>query len=96
MLGFHSAQLGQQSCQLYAPASIYPKEIPLFLLLFEVEWNPRLLNADRKNSSLENFQGPYRESNPEPPVFWQSVSTNCTTRPKFYVPSYMCSILKRF
>jgi len=31
------AQLGWQSCQLYALATIYPKEIPLFLLLFAVE-----------------------------------------------------------
>ena len=65
---WHSAQLGWQSRQLHAPATIYPKKILLFLLLFEVEWNPRLLNADGKNSSLENFQGPYRESNPEAPA----------------------------
>jgi len=28
----------------------------------------RLLNAEGRNTSVENFQGPFRESNPEPPV----------------------------
>ena len=45
-----------------------PKEIPWYSLLLEAEWTPGLLNADRRRRSLGNFQGPYRESNPEPPV----------------------------
>ena len=38
-----------------------------------------LLNADRRNSSLENFQGPYRVSNTEPPALWRNVTTNRST-----------------
>jgi len=39
--------------------------------------DPELLNADGKNISLENFQAPCQNSNPEPPTFWRSVSVNC-------------------
>lgn len=39
---------------------------------------------DRSNKSLENFQGPYRKSDAEPPVVWRSVSTNCPARPYVY------------
>ena len=36
-----------------------------------------LLNADRRDRSLENFQGSYRKPNPGLPVLWRNVSTNC-------------------
>jgi len=44
------------------------KKIPWYSFLLEAERTPGLLNADRKRRSRENFQGPYRESNPDPPV----------------------------
>jgi hypothetical protein len=36
-----------------------------------------LLNADRRNRSLENFQGPYRGSNTELPALRRNATTNC-------------------
>ena len=55
---------------------IYPQVNPFLL---EAEWVPGLLNADRRNSSLENFQGLYTASNPISPSLWHSSSTNCGT-----------------
>ena len=49
-----------------------PKKIPWYLFLLEVEWTPWLVNAHIRNRSLENFQGPYRESKPERPFLWRS------------------------
>lgn len=34
----------------------------------------------RRIRTLENFQRPYRESNPRPPVLWRCVSTSCAVR----------------
>jgi hypothetical protein len=34
-----------------------PKETPWHSFLLETEWTPEPLNADRRNRSLENFQG---------------------------------------
>jgi len=42
-----------------------PQEIPWYPLLLEAEWTPGLLNADRRNRILENFQGSYWESSQE-------------------------------
>ena len=109
MLGFHpyfrhSAQLGRQSCQLYAPAAFYLQGIPWYSFLLEAEWTPGLLNADGGNRSLYKFKGPCLESNPEPPVLWRSVSNNCAARPtvfllvmaiNFYLLAYLKSIKKR-
>jgi hypothetical protein len=67
MLGFHPYFDIQQSCQPYVPAALYPPGNSL-VLMFITDRNPGLLNADRWNMSLENFQGHYRKSNPEPPV----------------------------
>ena len=50
----HSAQLAGQNCQIYTPA---PKIS---------EYIPSLLRVDKRKSSLEKFQEPYEESNPEP------------------------------
>jgi hypothetical protein len=47
--------------------------------LLETELTPRLVNADRRNRSLENFQGPYWQLKLEPSVLWRSASTNSTT-----------------
>ena len=55
------------------------KEIPWQLFLLDAEWTPGLRNVDRRNGSLQNFQGPFRESSPEPPVLCRSASTNCCT-----------------
>ena len=54
---WHSAQVGRRSCHLQATAALY---------LQISEWTPGLLNADRRNRSLENCQHLYREFNPEP------------------------------
>jgi len=39
------------------------KEIPWFSFMLDIAWIPGLQNTDRKNKSLENFQGPYRKWN---------------------------------
>ena len=44
-----------------------PTEIPRYSFLLEAVWTPVLLNADSSDRPLENLQGPYLESNPEPP-----------------------------
>jgi len=44
------------------------KEIPWYSFTLEAEWTPGLMIADRRNGAPENFQGSYRESNPEPLV----------------------------
>jgi hypothetical protein len=36
--------------------------------MLEVEWTPGLQIADTRNTAFVNFQGSYRESNPEPLV----------------------------
>jgi hypothetical protein len=53
------------------------KEIPRYSFVFESDWTPGLRNLDRRNRLLENFQGPYWESNLEPLFLWHSASTNC-------------------
>jgi hypothetical protein len=53
-------------------AAIYPKG------------NSFILNGDIRNRSLENFQGPYWELNPEPPALWCSASNNCATTCLWY------------
>jgi len=40
-----------------------PKEIPWYSFLLQAERPAGLPNAARRNRSLENFQGPYLESN---------------------------------
>jgi hypothetical protein len=56
-----------------------PEEVPWYSFPLEAEWTPGLLNADRRIGSIQNFQGPHRESNPKPPILWHSASTNCAT-----------------
>jgi hypothetical protein len=46
--------------------------------LLDAEWTPGLMNAGRRNISLESFQGPYWKSNTEPPVLWRSASNDCS------------------
>jgi len=58
-----------------------PKEIPGCSFLLQVECTSRLLSAERRKRTLENFQRHYRESNPESPILWRSASTNSTARP---------------
>jgi hypothetical protein len=47
---------------------LMPQEISWFSFQLEAEWTPGLLNVHSRNRLLENFQGPYRESNTEPPL----------------------------
>jgi len=54
-------------------------QVPWYSFLVEAEWTSGLLNSDGWNRPFENSQGPYRESNPEPPFLWRSASTNCVT-----------------
>jgi len=42
-------------------AALYPK-IPWYSFLLEAEWTPWLINAEKENRSLENFQGTYWDS----------------------------------
>jgi hypothetical protein len=70
---------GRQSFQLYAPVAFYPQGNSLELISVRVFMTPGLLNVDRRNRSLEDFQRPYWESNPEPPVSPSSHSSYCTT-----------------
>jgi hypothetical protein len=64
----HSTQQEQKSCQLYASAAIYLKEIPWYSFLLHVEWTSGLLNADSKIKPFQNFQGPHQEWNPRLPA----------------------------
>jgi len=82
MLGFHS----YSDSRYYKDGRVVsstrrphftPKNIPRYSFLLEDECTPGLLNADRRNRSLENFQGPCWESNPEPPILYRSASPNC-------------------
>jgi hypothetical protein len=77
-LVWHLTQLGQQSCELYAPAASPPPPPPphrnFCTFMLNTEWTPGLLNADRWMGALENVKGFYRESNPGPPVLWRSAS----------------------
>jgi hypothetical protein len=63
---------------LRAGRTLPPGEIPWYSVLWEAEWTPEW------TGHLKIFQGPYRESNPEPPVFCRSSSTNCASRLQFY------------
>jgi hypothetical protein len=47
--------------------------------LLDAEWTPEQQNMDRRNMSLEDFRGPYQESNAEAAVLWRSTSSNCAT-----------------
>jgi len=73
--------------QLYAPAALYPQGNSLVLISVRVFMTPGLLNEVRRNRSLEDFQGPCLESNPEPPV---SLHTQAIA-PQF-APSYRHSV----
>ena len=73
MLGFHPSfdirhNLDGRVGSCTRRPHLNSKEIPWYLFLLEAEWNPGLLNADRRTGSLEYFQGPHRESNPAPLV----------------------------
>jgi hypothetical protein len=59
----------------------------------EAEWTPGLLSADRRNRSLEHFQGPRREPNPRPVFLWLSASTKCATR-REVAGSISCGVLR--
>ena len=58
---------------------VIPKEILWFSFLLGVDLTSGLLRAARRNRRPENFQGPYRESNLEPPVLWRNALINCAT-----------------
>jgi hypothetical protein len=53
-----------------------PQEIPWYTLLLEAEWTSGLLNADRKNRLLENFQGSYWKSSPKLQHSYSSIVPN--------------------
>lgn len=57
----HSAQLRQHR-NLQAPAAFIPKTVSWYPLLLGAEYTARLLNANGRNSSLQNFQGLYRQT----------------------------------
>ena len=70
-LRWPSAQLGQQSCELYAPAALYPKGNSLVLISIKGWMDP----SEHSGYVSGNFPGLYRESKTEPPVWWRSAST---------------------
>jgi len=66
MLGFHSyfdIQYKEDSTTVSATHQQHftPKAIPWYSFLLEAKWNPGLWNADKRNRSHENFQGPYQD-----------------------------------
>jgi hypothetical protein len=69
ILTFGTTRLAELSALALAENFIL-MEISWYSFLLQGEWSPGLRHADRTNWSLENLQGPYRESHPEPPVFW--------------------------
>jgi hypothetical protein len=86
MLGFHlyfdirHNEDGRVVSSTHLPYFV-PKEISWYSFLLEYERTPGLLNANRRNKLLKNFQEPNRVSNPEPEVLWQIISTDCTVYP---------------
>jgi hypothetical protein len=70
MFGFHSsAQIGRQSCQLYAPAAYHLQVISLVLIfLLETVGTAGLLNADRKNGNRDAYCGVVLQSTAPPIV----------------------------
>lgn len=52
----HTAQLGRHSCQLYMLTVLYPHGNPSYPFLLQAVWIPGLLNANRRNRSLQKFQ----------------------------------------
>jgi hypothetical protein len=68
--GFHpSAQIGRQSCQVYAPAAYHLQVIFLVLIfLLETVETPGLLNADRKNRNRDAYGGVVLKSTAPPLV----------------------------
>jgi len=62
MLGFRPFDTTRATrCQFYMPAPLHP-QIPWYSFLLEAEWTPWLINAEKENRSLENFQGTYWDS----------------------------------
>ena len=58
---WHLVQLGDGKVVSSAHLTHFtPKEIPWYSFLLEAEWTPGLLNADKRNRSLENFRGSSR------------------------------------
>ena len=56
------------------------KEISWYLFVFEIEWATGSLNTNERKRSLDNFQGFYSESYPEPNFLWRSISTSTSIR----------------
>ena len=48
-------------------------------LCWRLSGTQEILNANRRNRSLENFQETYRGSNTEPPALWRNATTNRRT-----------------
>jgi len=48
------------------------QEIYWYSFLLQAEWTAGLLSAERRNRSPEDFQGPYRKSNPEIFILWRN------------------------
>jgi hypothetical protein len=73
-----------QDCRVVSyrlPAALYQQgDYLVHISVLEAEWTPGLLNAVRKNTSLQMSQLSYRESNSETPVLWSSASLDCIYR----------------
>lgn len=65
-----------------------PQGHSLILISVRVFMTPGLLNADRTNRSFEDFQGPCRESNPEPPVSLHTQAIAPQSAPPIYIQSH--------
>jgi hypothetical protein len=76
VLLWHLAQPGQQ--KMYQP-HLTSKVISWYSFLLMAEWTPGLLSMDKRIRSLENFQGPHRESNSRPLVLWHSTVCEVTS-----------------
>jgi hypothetical protein len=76
IMGFHTLTFGTTRTAKLSVLRAGLEEIPWYSFLFETEWTPGRMYADRRNRPRANFKGPYRESNPEPPILWCCASTN--------------------
>jgi len=75
---FHSLKFVLLFYKLKSPGLTWTTLVLNSLLLICIE-TQGVLNADRRNKTLENFQVPYRRANTEPPALWRNATSNLGT-----------------
>lgn len=78
---WYSAQLRQQSYQLYTTATLHSQGSSSLLISIRGWVEPRATEGGQKEWMTWKFPWPYQESNLELPILWCTASTNCTIQP---------------